>query len=108
MLARWAKQSSIVLEPLTRNQRADAALLCRLDVHDEVPQFGPDAGATAELWFSVPARSPRCLSIGAVTAAGRLHLTFRYPRRLLGRDGARRFAECYLAHVRRVAAAARG
>jgi hypothetical protein len=107
MLVLWAKQSSIVLEPLTGNQRADAALFCRLQAGDEVPQFGPDAGATSELWFSIPARSPRCLSIGAVTVAGRLHLTFRYPRRVLGRDGARRFAECYLAHVRAVAATTR-
>jgi GNAT superfamily N-acetyltransferase len=108
MLALWAKQSSIVLEPLTGNQRVDAALLCNLEARDEVPRFGPDAGAISELWFSIPARPPRCLCIGAVTVAGRLHLTFRYPRHVLGPDGARRFADCYLAHVRDVVAATRG
>jgi hypothetical protein len=67
--------------------------------------FGPDAGDTVELWFSPPARAPLALCIGAVTVAGSLHLTFRYPHRLFGPDAARRFAECYVSNVRRVAGA---
>jgi hypothetical protein len=55
------------------------------------------------MWFSVPARAPLALSIGTVTVAGCLHLTFRYPRRLFSPDAARRFAECYVAKVRQIA-----
>jgi NRPS condensation-like uncharacterized protein len=103
MLALWARQSRVVLEPLTDHRRVDAALLCNLERLDEVPSFGPDAGDIVELWFSTPARSPRILCIGAVTVAGRLHLTFRYPHRLLGPEAARRFVDRYLAHVWEVA-----
>jgi hypothetical protein len=84
----------------------DTAMLCNLGALNEAPCFGPDAGDTLELWFSVPVRSPLSLSIGAVTIGGRLHLSFRYPHRLLGPEAARRFAECYVAHVGRVAKSA--
>jgi NRPS condensation-like uncharacterized protein len=103
MLGLWAKQSRVVLEPLTDHSRVDAAMFCDLERLDEAPSFGPDAGDIVELWFSTPARSPRILSIGAVIAAGRLHLTFRFPYRLLGPEAARRFADCYLGHVWKVA-----
>ena len=103
MLALWARQSRVVLEPLTGNRRVDAAMLCNLERLDEVPSFGPDAGDIVELWFSTPARSPRILCIGTVTVAGRLHLTFRYPHRLFGPDAARRFIDCYIAHLWEVA-----
>ena len=49
-----------------------------------------------------PSRSPRCLCLGAVTVAGRLHLTFRYPHDVLGPDAARRFADGYVAQLARV------
>jgi hypothetical protein len=103
LLALWAKQSSVVLHPVTNNHMVDTAMICNLGSLEEAPRFGPDAGDTLELWFSAPVRSPMSLSIGAVTIGGRLHLSFRYPHRLFGPDAARRFAECYVAHVRRVA-----
>jgi hypothetical protein len=103
LLSLWAKQSAIVLQPLTGNRLVDSAMLCDLGWIDDAPSFGPDAGETTELWFSAPARSPLSLCLGAVTAGGRLHLTLRYPHRLFGPDAARRFADCYLAHVQRVA-----
>lgn len=103
MLALWARQSRVVLEPLTDNSQVDAAMLCDLERLDEVPSFGPDAGDIVELWFSTPARSPRILCIGTVTVAGRLHLTFRYPHRLFGPEAARRFVDCYIAHLWEVA-----
>lgn len=107
ILALWAKQSRVVLEPLTGNQDVDTALLCTLGGLHEAPRFGADAGATLGLWFSTPSRSPLSVCIGAVTVEDRLRLTFRYPHRLFGRDGARRFAACYLAQLRNVVAAAR-
>jgi NRPS condensation-like uncharacterized protein len=100
LLALWAKQSIVVLQPITGNDLADAAMLCNLGRIDEPPSFGPDAGQTTELWFSTPARSPMTLCLGAVTVGGRLHLTFRYPHRLFGPDAARRFADSYVQHVR--------
>jgi NRPS condensation-like uncharacterized protein len=103
LLVLWAKQSSVVLHPVTNNHRVDTAMLCNLGSLGEAPCFRSDAGDTVELWFSAPVRSPLSLSIGAVTIGGRLHLAFRYPHRLLGPEAARRFAECYVAHVRRVA-----
>lgn len=103
LLSLWAKQSIVVLQPLTGNRLVDTALLCDLGWMDDAPSFGPDAGETLELWFSVPARSPLSLCVGAVATGGKLHLTFRYPHRLFGPDAARRFAACYLGHVGSVA-----
>jgi NRPS condensation-like uncharacterized protein len=100
LLALWAKQSTVVLQPLTGNHGVDTTVLCNLGRLDESPSFGPDAGEAVELWFSTPARGPLSLCLGAVTLGGRLHLTFRYPHRLFGPDAARRFADCYLAHLR--------
>jgi NRPS condensation-like uncharacterized protein len=103
LLALWAKQSIVVLQPLTGNHLVDTTVLCNLGRLDDAPSFGPDAGETVELWFSTPARAPLSLCLGAVTIGGRLHLTFRHPHRLFGPDAARRFADCYLEHLRVVA-----
>ncbi|MEY2442894.1 MAG: hypothetical protein QOJ46_2320, partial [bacterium] len=81
LIGLWAKQSVIVLQPLTANRMIDAAMLCNLDAIDEVPDFGERAGETLALWVSPPSRSPLSLCLGAVAVDGRLHLTFRYPRR---------------------------
>jgi NRPS condensation-like uncharacterized protein len=102
LLALWAKQSVIVLEPITGNRRVDASLLSNLGRIDEAPCFGPEAGETVQLWFSVPARSPLSLSLGAVTVNGRLHLTFRHPHRLLSPDAVSRFADSYVHHLRSI------
>lgn len=103
LLSLWAKQSLVVLQPLTGNRLVDTAMLGQLGWLETAPAFGPDAGETLELWFSVPARAPLALCVGAVTVAGCLHLTFRYPRRLFGPEAARRFADCYVENVRRIA-----
>lgn len=104
LLALWAKQSVVVLQPLTGNLGVDTALLCDLGRIEDPPDFGPDAGETLDLWFSAPARIPSGLSVGAVTVGARLHLVFRYPRRLFSPDAARRFAESYRSHLRVIAA----
>ena len=103
LLGLWAKQSLVVLQPLTRNGLVDTAMLSHLGWLEGVPSFGEDAGQTTEIWFSVPARAPLALCIGTLTVAGCLHLTVRYPRRLFSADAARRFADCFLANVERVA-----
>ncbi|MDQ4005728.1 MAG: hypothetical protein M3135_05435 [Actinomycetota bacterium] len=105
LLGLWVKQSLVVLQPLTRNRLVDTALLAQLGWFEGAPSFGEDAGQTTEIWFSVPARAPLALCLGTLTVAGCLHLTVRYPRRLLNADAARRFSDCFLANIERVAEA---
>jgi NRPS condensation-like uncharacterized protein len=103
LLPLWVKQSLVVLQPLTRNRNVDTAMLANLGWIHEPMSFGTDAGDTLDMWFSIPARTPRCLCVGAVTVAGRLHLVVRYPHALFSADAARRFAECYAEHIHLVA-----
>ena len=100
LLGLWAKQSTVVLRPLTTNHTVDAALLCDLGTVEDEPWFGDDAGEIAELWFSVPSRSPLSVSVGAVAVGGRLNITLRYPRCLFGAAAARRFAQRYAERLR--------
>lgn len=99
----WAKQSLIVLQPLTRNRKVDTAMLANLGWIEKPPSFGDSAGDTTEMWFSVPARAPESLCVGAVTVNGRLHLALRYPHRIFSPDAARRFADYFLAQMRLMA-----
>lgn len=103
LLPLWAKQSLVVLQPLTRNRDVDTAMLANVGWLTEAPSFGAGAGETTALWCSLPARRPESLCIGAVVVAGRLHLTFRYPHRLFDAGAARRFADCYVEHALLVA-----
>jgi NRPS condensation-like uncharacterized protein len=101
----WAKQVMVMTLPLTGNRLVDTAMLSNLGSLDDVPTFGAEAPAVTEVWFSPPARMPLGLSVGVVTVAGRLHLSFRYRRRLFGPDAAHRFADRYLEELRNLAAA---
>jgi NRPS condensation-like uncharacterized protein len=103
LLPLWAKQSLVVLQPLTRNKEVDTAMLANVGWLAEAPSFGPDAGETTAMWCSLPARAAHSLCIGAVVVAGRLHLTFRYPHRLFGAGAAQRFADSYVEHIIAVA-----
>jgi hypothetical protein len=71
----------------------DTSLVSNLGVVNDLA-FG--AGRAAEVWFSTSAHMPRGLSLGAVTALGRLRLTFRYRRALLSEADAAYFAGRYL------------
>ncbi len=100
----WAKQSVVVIQPLTRNRLLDTAMVANLGRQDDPPSFGDAAGPVVEMWYSAPARTPAALCIGAVTVSGRLHVAFRYPHRLFDADAARRFVDCYLTELRSVGA----
>jgi len=100
LLALWAKQSLVVLQPLIRNRLLDTAMLANLGSVEPPISFGGDVGVPLDVWFSVPARTPLSLCVGAVTVSGRLHLVFRYPHRLFSPDAARRFAATLLASIR--------
>ena len=103
LLALWARQSVVVLQPLTANHLLDSAVLSYLGRLDAM-SLG-DGGDVTELWQSTPARMPLGLSVGAAVVGGRLHLSFRYPHRLFAPEAARRFAQCYLAQLRLVVSA---
>jgi NRPS condensation-like uncharacterized protein len=95
----WVKEATVMMMPLTGNRLVDTAMLSNLGNLTDPPSFGADAGEVTEIWFSPPARMPLGLSVGAVTAIGRLHLVFRYRHRLLDDRSAGRFAGLYLAEL---------
>jgi len=97
----WAKQPLSPLLWLTGNRLVDTAVLSNLGAvgPEDLPDFGPDAGATSGLWFSAPARMPCGLSLGAAGAAGALHLAFRYRFPLWGARAAAAFAERFVVEL---------
>ncbi len=82
------------------------AILSNLGRLDEDLDFGPELRAR-EVWFSPPTRMPMGLAVGAVTAAGRLHLVFRYRHPLFGPADVADFTDRYVAALGHVAACAR-
>ncbi len=70
----------------------DTSLVSNLGSVD-APAFG--ALTATQVWFSTSAHMPRGLSLGAVTAGGRLRLTFRYRRALFAAADAAEFAGRY-------------
>ncbi len=71
---------------------ADTCLVSNLGVVEPLA-FG--AAAASDLWFSTSAHMPRGLSLGVLTCAGELRLTWRYRRALLADAAAADFAERY-------------
>ena len=71
----------------------DTSLVSNIGVIDEI-EFGSDQAA--EVWFSTSAHMPRGLSLGAVTAGGRMRLAFRYRRSLFSSADAAEFAARYV------------
>lgn len=71
----------------------DTSLVSNIGVVDDLA-FG--TGPAAQVWFSTSAHMPRGLSLGVVTALGRLRLTFRFRRALLSEADAAYFASQYL------------
>jgi NRPS condensation-like uncharacterized protein len=91
----WAQKWVEPMLAITGRRLIDTAILTNLGKLDDPPSFGDDLEAE-ELWLSAPARMPLGVSLGAVTMAGRMNITFRYRPSLFGPDGGRRFAEQYL------------
>ena len=96
-----AKQS---IARLAASERViPTAILSNLGRVDEDLDFGPELRA-GEVWFSPPARMPMGLAVGALTAAGRLHLVFRYRHPLFGPAEIAGFAGSYRAALDHLAA----
>lgn len=108
LLPLWTKQALSRLMTLTGNRLVDTAILSNLGKVDEPLDFGPDGGRSTDVHFSAPGRMPCGLSVGAVTADGRLHLAFRYRRAQFDEGAAHRFADRFVAELERVVAAAQG
>lgn len=70
--ARWAAAAWTSTALVTNVGRVPYAL-----------DFG-EAGRASAVWFSAPARMPRGLSVAAASTGGRLHVTLRWSRALLG------------------------
>ena len=77
----------------------DTCLVSNLGVIEPV-RFGEEPAS--QHWFSTFAHMPRGLSLGALTAAGVLHLTFRYRRALLSDQAAADFAARYAEALHRL------
>lgn len=94
----WAKQPLSPLLWATGNRFVDTAVLSNLGAiaDDALPAFGPEAGDVVGMWFSAPARMPCGLSLGAASAAGALHLAFRYRYPLWGAAAAEAFADRFV------------
>lgn len=78
----------------------DTCLVSNLGV---VEPIGFGQMTAPQLWFSTFAHMPRGLSLGALTTAGVLHLTFRYRRALLSDQAATDFAARYADTLQRLA-----
>ena len=96
LLPLWAKRAIVAMLPLIGDRLVDTAMLSNLGSLTDVPEFGTAAGETVEMRFSPQNRMPLGLSMGAVTAKGHLHLSFRYHRRLWSPAAAADFVEIYL------------
>ena len=99
LLPLWAKAALSPLIRLTGNRLVDTAICSNLGRIDENLWFGPEAGAATAVHFTAPGRMPCGVSVGAVTAGGRLHLAFRYGHAQFDDDAAARFTESYLAEL---------
>jgi NRPS condensation-like uncharacterized protein len=99
LLPMWAKKGLVASIPVTGDRLVDTAMLSNLGPMDQPPSFGPGVGRAVEAWFSPPARMPLGLTVGAVTLGGRLHLSFRYRRRLFDDHAAGRFADRFVAEL---------
>ncbi|MDQ4071043.1 MAG: hypothetical protein M3203_16470 [Actinomycetota bacterium] len=97
----WMKQPLSPFIWMTGNRLVDTAVLSNLGMvsDEELPDFGPEAGDVLGVWFSAPARMPCGLSVGAVGAAGKLHLAFRYRYPLWGPAAATAFADRFVTEL---------
>ncbi|CAN5486268.1 hypothetical protein BH20ACT2_BH20ACT2_14900 [soil metagenome] len=104
----WAKQLLSPLLWFTGNRLVDTALMSNLGTATDELDFGPGVGVPEHAWFSAPTRMPCGLSVGVLTVGGRLHVTFRYRRPLLGAAAAAQLARCFVAELERAATISNG
>jgi NRPS condensation-like uncharacterized protein len=86
------------------SRMTDTAVLSNLGRIEDLPSFGAEAGAPAQLWFSAPAKMPCGLSAGAVSVLDRLQLAFRYRRSMWHPKHAAEFCDLYVDELLALAA----
>jgi NRPS condensation-like uncharacterized protein len=74
---------------------ADTTILSNLGVLDLPLDFGPDAGAASEVWFSPPGQMPLGTGIGVASMDGETFLTLRYCRARFDAEGAEAFMDAW-------------
>lgn len=79
----------------------DTSLVSNLGVLADPPTF--DGSGAEPLWLAPPCPMPRGLSVGAVTVAGRLHLSVRYRLALMDHAAAGDFMACLRATLAELA-----
>jgi NRPS condensation-like uncharacterized protein len=99
LLPLWAKSTLSPLIRLTGNRLVDTAICSNLGRLDENLWFGGEVGEATAVHFTAPGRMPCGVSVGVVTAAGRLHLAFRYPRAQFDDAAAVRFTDRFVAEL---------
>jgi len=99
LLPLWAKQAVAPLLSVILNRMADTAVYTDLGTLREPLSFGPDSGQATAVHFSLPTHMPCGVSLGAVTAGGRLHLAFRHRHPQFDADSAGRFAGRFLSEL---------
>jgi len=99
LLALWAKQALAPLLSMTVNRIADTAVYTDLGTLAEPMWFGSDGGPATAVHFSMPTRMPCGVSLGAVTAGGRLHLAFRHRHPQFDDAAAGRFAGRFVSEL---------
>jgi NRPS condensation-like uncharacterized protein len=100
LLPLWAKQAMSPLLAGAVTRLAGTAVFTDLGTLDEPLAFGTGAGeAGTAVHFSDPTHLPAGVSLGAVTAGGRLHLTFRHRHPQFDEAAAGRFADRFLAEL---------
>jgi NRPS condensation-like uncharacterized protein len=90
-----------IVSRLLGDRVENTAVLSNLGRLDNLPDFGPEAGAAAERWFSPPCGMPMGLSLGVAGVHGGLRLAFRYRRALFDQCAAQRFADLFVECLRR-------
>lgn len=99
LLPLWAKQAMSPLLAGVVTRLAGTAVLADLGTLHEPLSFGTEAGAATAVHFSDPTHMPVGVSLGVVTAGGRLHLTFRHRYPQFDDAAAGRFADRFLAEL---------
>jgi len=99
LLPLWAKQAVSPVLAAVGNRLVDTAVCSNLGDIGEELSFGAEAGEATAVHYSSPTRMPCGVSVGAVTAGGRLRLTFRHRHPQFDAAAARRFVDCYLTEL---------
>jgi NRPS condensation-like uncharacterized protein len=82
-------------KPIVGDRAVDTTWLTNLGRIDPLEEFGGDAGAVSELWFSAPGTMPMGATIGVITHGPEMFAALRYRHPQFDPAAAERFAELF-------------